>query len=266
MGQTDPVGKVIRKAERKVADRIVEKTAEGIFNKIFGSDSTKTTKDKSVKTDSTVTADSEPFGGLFSAKKVDREYHFDLTLDMVIKTEDKKGKGDPINMKMHYSQDSAYIGTEMESAINIMDFTNMKNYTIVGGNVTSLDLQKVMDKANRQQDKKEEEVDYTFEKTGRKENIAGYLCEEYKVESDDMIGNYWLANDVGIDVETYQKSFATNPNINFPSDARGVILKMRMEDKKDKTVTTMETNEVIKQEIIYDLSKYKVTDLSRFGF
>lgn len=266
MFSQNPIGSAAKKAERRVTNKIVEKTANGIFNKIFGSDTTNVTKDKSVKTDSSVTANSEPFGGIFSAKKVDKKYSFDVTLDMVLTTKDKKGKGDPIEMKMHYNRDSAFIGSEVESAFNIMDYSSMRNYTIIGGNVTTMNLQKVIDKANRRNKKEEDQEDFTYRKTGKTETIAGYVCEEYEIESEDVKGNYWLTDDIGINISTYQKTFATNPSVTYPKDAQGIILKMVMEDKKDKTVTTLVTNEVIKQTLTYDLSKYKVTDLSRLGF
>lgn len=256
----------IRKAEKKATDRIVEKTVNGIFNKIFGQDSSKVTKNESVKTDSTVTANSNPLGGLFSAKRVERKYDFDLTLDMEFKTEDKKGDGDLIPVKMHYMSDSSYIGMEMSSAINIMDYKQMKSYMIVGGNVTIIDMQKAIDKANKKSKKKDYSEDVTFKKTGKTEVIAGYKCSEYLVESEDGTGNFWITEDLNINVSTFQRAFDTNPNMYYPQGAQGIVLRMKIVDEKEKTVTTMDTNEVIKQQLKYDLSKYKASDLSRLGF
>jgi len=266
-GQIRAAEKAVKRAEQKVADRLLEKTFNGIVDKLFGSDSTKVTQDESVKTDSTVTANSERFGGLFSAKRVEKKYEFHTTMDMVITSMDKKGKGDPIEMKMHYNKDSAYIATELEMAISITDFNQMKSYTIVGGRLTTIDLQKVMDKANSKSQKEDASVeDITYEKTGRTEMIAGHLCEEYKLTSEDIDGEYWITKDVFLNMNSYKKSFEINPNINYPENMSGTVLRMKITDLEHGGITTMETKSIRSEDISYDLGKYKVTDLSKFGF
>ncbi|GLR15845.1 DUF4412 domain-containing protein [Portibacter lacus] len=263
-GQVSSAEQAVKKAEKKVADKMIEKTFNGLVNKLFGSDSTKTTENTSVRTDSTVTSNSSPFGGLFSSKTVDKEFKFDMTLDMEMVTKDKKGKGDVIYVKAHYSQDSAYIGTEMENIFNIMDFGDKKNYALMGGKVTIMNLESFIDKANKKAKKKEENEEIPeFTKTGKTEMVAGYKCDEYLVEDEDFTGHYYIANGIGLNPEVYAKTFDANPAINYPKDQRGVILKMVIENTKDKTTTTMITKEVIKQELNYDLSKYKATDLSK---
>lgn len=269
-GQISAAENAAKKAEKKVTDGIIEKTFNGLVDKLFGSDSTATTENKSIKTDSTVTANSSPFGGLFSSKKVERKFTFNLSLDMEIHTKDDKGKGDVIPLIAHYSSDSAYIGTEMQDIFNIMDFTEMKNYAIIGGKVNILGLQSIIDKAEKkakiEKDKEADEDAPQLTKTGKSEMIAGYKCEEYTITDEDFSGSYWITQDIGVDAAVYARTFATNPTVQYPSNMKGIVLKMILEDSKRKTTTSMITKEVIREEISYDLSKYKATDLSRLRF
>ena len=265
--QINAAERAVKKAEKKVADKMIEKTFNGIVNKLFGADSTKVTTDESVKRDSSVVADSERFGGLFSAKRVDKKYEFHTTMDMVMTITDKKGKGEPIEMKMHYNKDSAYMAAELEMAISITDFNTMKSYSIVGGRVTTVDLQKAIDKSNKMSGKDDDsQPEFKYEKTGRTETIAGYLCEEYTLVSEDMEGVYWITDKVLLNMTSYVRSFEVNPNVNYPENMSGTILRMEMKHLDEGTTTTMETRSITSTDLSYDLSKYKVTDLSRFGF
>lgn len=268
--QISAAERAVKRAEQKVADKIVEKTFNGLVDKLFGSDSTATTQDRSVKTDSTVTANSSPFGGLFSAKTVDKEYTFDLALHMEIQTKDKRGKGDPIDMISHYSSDSAYIGTEMQDVFNILDFSEMKSYSIIGGKVTIVNLQSFIDRANKnaKKTKSDEEAaaSFTYEKSGRTETIAGYKCDEYLLKSEDSEGEVWVTEGIGINPQAYAKTFAANPSLTYPTQEQGVILKMNIRDLKEKSTMTMITKKVIQETVSYDLSKYRATDLSKIKF
>jgi len=209
-GQISAAEKAVKRAEKKVADRMIEKTFNGLVDRLFGSDSSSvTTKDKSVKTDSTVTRNSSPFGGLFASKTVDKKFNFDMSLDMEVQTKDKKGKGDVIEMIAHYSSDSAYIGTEMQDIFNIMDFTEMKNYAIIGGKVNILSLKSIIEKAEKQakidKEKEEEKETAKLIKTGRSEVVAGYKCDEYTLTDEDVKGSYWITEEVGIDASVYAR-------------------------------------------------------------
>lgn len=268
------VSGAVKKAEEKVLERAVEKTVNALYEKLFGSetkkDSTAIAKD-STKLDSTAAKQnsSSPLGGIFGSKVVDKTFAFDFSLVTEITTTDQKGKSNVVNTINHFPKDGAYVGAEMESVINIMDFEDMTNYSIVGGNVTIMNLQSLIDKAQKMA--KEEEVKDGEEtpkliKTGKKENIAGFECEEYRLESKDMNASHWITQEIGISSEAYFRAFSTNAAVKVPSDTQGIILKMEVYDKKEKSTTVILTTEVKKEKIAYNLSKYKATDLSRFKF
>ena len=260
----------VKKAEDKVLTKAVEKTFNGLVNKLFGSDST-SVDEGSATVDSSGTESKSSFGGLFGSKPLNKKFDFDLTFEMEITSEDKKGKEHVIDTYTHYPESGTYIATETSSVLNIMDFGDMKNYSIVGGNVTILDLQRIIDKANKvakkdksnDDDEKEAPV---FEKTGNKEVIAGFECEEYLMEDEEIKGNYWITQELNISTETVARSFSTNPDIDIPLHAQGMVLKMIIEDKKNKSKTIVITKSVTKEKKSYDLSKYKATDLTRLKF
>lgn len=258
----------VKRAEEKVFTKAVEKTFNGIVDKLFGSDSTSTSTTNST-VDSTGT-EKPSGGGLFGTKTVDKAFVFDLSLDMEITTIDKKGKESVINSVAHYPKSGAYIGSETESVLNIMDFEEMKNYAIIGGKVTIVNLQRLIDKANKLSKKNEEDEEVKdapeMKKTGRKEIIAGFECEEFLIEDDDIKGSYWLTEEIGISAQTVANAFSVNPSVSIPNNAQGMVLKMEIEDKKNKTTTVVLTTKVSKDQKSYDLSKYKATDLSRLKF
>jgi hypothetical protein len=146
----------------------------------------------------------------------------------------------------------------------------MKSYSIIGGKVTIVNLQSFIDKANKQAKKRksddEEEVAYEYKKTGKTEMIAGYMCEEYLLTTEETEGEVWVTEAIGINPQAYAKTFVANPSMSYPTQEKGIILKMIIRDTKNKTTTTMITKKVVKEEVRYDLSKYKATDLSRIKF
>ena len=259
----------VKKAENKAIEKGIEKTLNGLVNKLFGSDSTSTST-SGEKSDSL--AEKKTFNSLFSSKVVDKKYDFNLTLVMETTTEDKKGRKDVINSLGHYYSEGEYIGAETEGVLNIMDFGEMKNYSIIGGKVTIINLQTMIDKANKiakKQKNMEEEEDIsppTIKKTGKTEIIAGFKCEEFIMEDESILGSYWLTQEIGVPSDIFAKSFNMNPSVEIPDETKGIILKMIIEHKEEKTKTHMLVTEVRKDKLSYDLSKYKATDLSRLKF
>ncbi len=263
---TQGAEQAVKKAEDKAISKAIEKTFNGLVNKLFGSDSTSTeTTDGTI--DSTKTKPTSS-GGLFSSKTIEKEFNFDITLDIDITTADKKGKENVVNSLTHYPKDGKYVGIETESVLNIMDFEDMKNYSVVGGKLTVLSLQSIVDKAKKVSKKEQENDEKVPElvKTGKKEIIAGFECEEYTLEDEDMKASYWMTEELGISPATIALAFSTNPNIDVPENSHALVLKMIIYDTKEKTTTTMLTKSINKDKKSYDLSKYKASDLSRLKF
>lgn len=262
---------LLRKVEQKVSESAADKAAEKIVEKIFGG-GTKTDSTGAVITESVdssgSTSSSSILGGLFSSEPVDKSYEFDLSIHMTVTSSDKKGEESVMNTIAHYPKNGAYVGAEMESVFNIMDFEEMKSYAIMGGKVTIINLESAIEKAQKMSDdkSKEDPQDFELKKTGRKEMIAGFECEEYLVENDDAIGYYWITQEIGISTETMARAFATNPSLTIPNNVDGIMLKMEMTQKDDKSKVEMVTHKVTKDKLSYDLSKYEASDLSKFKF
>ena len=264
----------VKKAEKIVTEKAIEKTLNGLVNKLFGSDTTSTsgaTKSDVDATSDTATSTKSSSGGLFGSKVVDKKFTFDITLEMEITTVDKKGKSNVINSIGHYPQNGSYVGAETESIINIMDFDEMKNYAIIGGKVTILGLKNIIAKANRMAEKEaekakkkgEEPEQLIPEKTGKTAIIAGFKCDEYHAENEDLDCYYYMTKEIGISPDAMMNTFATNPNVTVPKDLNMLMLKMTVLNKDDNSKTTVLTTNVSKEKKTYDISKYKATDLSK---
>ncbi len=262
--------KAIKKAEQRVTEAAAEKTFNAVVDKLFGSDSTsvENTKMDSTQVDSTSNRKSNSSIGIFGSKTIDKTYDFDMTLAMVVTTEDEKGEKTDLDYNSLYSNDGFYIGSELDEVLNIMDFDDMKNYALVGGKLTVMDLQKIIDKANRMDKNASQDSlqSLEFKETGKTEVIAGYKCVEYQFEDENTRGSYWLTKDLEIAPGLWSKGFEANPNVNMPSEIKGAVLKMDFFDKENKSKVLMLTKSVKKEERSYNLSKYKATDLSRFKF
>ncbi len=262
---------LLRKVEQKVSESAADKAAEKIVEKIFGggtiTDSTGAVITESV--DSTGSSrNNSILGGLFGSEPVDKTYQFDLSLHMTITTSDKKGEDGVLNTIAHYPVNGAYVGMETESVFNIMDFEDMKSYAVMGGKVTVINLESAIEKAQKMSDNKADEdpEDFELKKTGRKEVIAGFECDEYMVENDEVKGFYWITQEIGISPEAIARAFSTNPAVTLPEHVQGIMLKMDMTQKDDGSKVVMVTEKVTKDKISYDLSKYEASDLSKFKF
>lgn len=258
----------VRKAEKKVAEKAVEKTFNAFVDKLFGSDSTSVASDSLAVQDSTKTKSSKGIlGGLFSSEPVNKSYDFAINVEVEITTEEKGKAGDPLNMNMLYPKEGSHIGIELESAMIISDYNDMKHYTVAGGNVSVMDLNTVLEKAAKYNEKSDDDKsNMKVEKTGKTKKIAGYLCHQYTMVDDETKGEWWITEDLDVNMDIYAKSFEANPNIIYPKEFKGIALEMYINYKDKSQNVKYITKSVTKSEISYDLSKYKVVNLSAFKY
>jgi len=116
----------------------------------------------------------------------------------------------------------------------IMDFQNNAMIMIMEeqkmANVMSMDM--ISDVTENE----DSEAEKTIIKTGQTKEILGYRCEEYKITSEDMEGNIWIAPDI----EAYDQSFLKNlGNSTFAKETeltelKGLMMEMEMTIKSGK--------------------------------
>jgi hypothetical protein len=87
----------------------------------------------------------------------------------------------------------------------------------------------------------------TLTKTGNSRVIAGYKCDEYKLEEAGKEGysNLWMTKDVKLKADKKYWNTAGIPTYyNYPEFEGGMMLAMESFDKNDKPVMKMETKEI----------------------
>lgn len=84
-------------------------------------------------------------------------------------------------------------------------------------------------------------------KTGNSKVIAGYKCDEYKIENTDNDGysDVWMTKDVKIKADKrYWGKSGMPAYYNYPGFEGALMLAMESYDKKDKMLMKMETREI----------------------
>jgi len=109
-------------------------------------------------------------------------------------------------------------------------------------------------------------------KTGVKEDILGYSCDQYKVTSETTESLVWLTTQLGTDFGNFAKSMGmamgglkgNKKAGSFPDlkgMAKGAMLKMEAKDASTGDITRIEATAVNKEGKIINASGYKVISM-----
>ncbi|MFK7787121.1 MAG: DUF4412 domain-containing protein [Crocinitomicaceae bacterium] len=231
--------RIKQNAERKIEDKVVNKAGEKTdqaLDSLFkarkrpgrviskkessesggnegGNKSEGTAEGKSNSQANTPESSGFNFGGLMNAK-YESSYTLDLEMKVEMKSQEKpKKKVETSYLDMYYGEGCYMIvfedEKEKEASKALMDLKNNTSIVLndqdMSGMAISMDFMtdKVNEAAGDYQDSAYVEgEDYTIQKTGRTKTIAGYTCEEYIIETDDIHMNTWYTDE--IIVEMYQ--------------------------------------------------------------
>lgn len=190
---------------------------------------------------------------------VEDSYSFDHNMILNIQTWDKKGKEqDPMDTKMYFSETEPNFGMEVNAegseSFMIYDMQSYQMVTLINTDGQKMGMAMKFDPANfedQMEKTKEENIKYSFEKTGKTKVISGYDCEEYVMTStegdEEWDYSYWVTDDIEANWMGYMSNMmATNKKMSseyeLPEDyPQGAMIQIIGESKKneEKTITTV---------------------------
>ncbi len=212
--------RVKQETEKKVEDKVVNKAGEKTDQALDSLFKERKRPGTISKDDSDSERTANP--GFNFSQMTNATYESAYTLEQEFKVEiksqekKKKDKVETVTMNMYYGTD-CYM-TIVEDAEQktppktLMDLKNntsiMLNDADMTGMAISMDF--VTNKMNDMvtSDSTETDASYTFTKTGNTKTIAGYLCEEYIIESDDTKMNVWYTDDITIQIHQSMGQYA----------------------------------------------------------
>lgn len=209
------------------------------------------------------------FGGMQKAK-YESSYTMSHEFKVEMRTQEKPNKEEEItNMNMFYGENCTMSVMEAEDKKDevraVMDFKNntsiMLNDDEMTGMAFSMDGMSKYAQENAETSKDSIPA-YTITRTGRTKMIAGYLCEEVIMDSEDMTVNGWYTNDLA--VNTYEsmansKFFAaySKDAPTSSEDMTGTMMESHMQEKTgNKGTFHYLVKEVIVAETVLDITKY----------
>lgn len=217
------------------------------------------------------------------SKMMNAKYESSYTLDQEFKVEIRskekpKKKEEVANMDMHYGNGCYMMVYHDESGKTaskaLMDLKN--NTSIVLNDADKSAIAMSMDfmtdhmgeMAEQYKDSVVDNSDYTITKTGRTKMIAGYLSEEYLMESNDMTMNVWYTDAISVEMhenmEQYKLfgSFAQGFNNAFQGKKSGMMMESHMVEKTgNKGTFDYLVKEVIIKSNTLNMSDYTFTQL-----
>ncbi len=190
------------------------------------------------------------FGGMLNAK-YESSYTLDIEFVVEMKSQEKpRKKVETANMNMSYGADCfMMVYKDEQEAATTKTLMDLKNNTSIvlndadmSGVAISMDFMtdKMNESIENYQDSIPDDEDYTFRKTGKTKTIAGYSCDEYYIETEDMTMNVWYTED--ITVEMYQNleqfpmfgSMTSAAAYGSNGQLTGTMMEAHMVEKKDQ--------------------------------
>ena len=185
-------------------------------------------------------------------------YSFDLVLDVEITADGEK----PVNMSMLYRKDGKQLGirTMDKKDKNTIVMDNERNFNCIfiedsKGKKTGMVMPNFasafgsMGAGKVQAAQADSEVKFT--KTGNVKTVAGYRCEEYLAESDDMKASIYISKDLDLNWNQAMgesfKQFLGDQTMTEFGKLQGAMLESHSTDKKSGEVTNWVTTAVHKQ-------------------
>lgn len=185
-----------------------------------------------------------------SSEPLPEKYEFDHRVKLKMTNTDKKDQ-QVMYMDMLFSKTEPIIGMqnveiegEKEQAdVNmIIDLDTRKMVTLTNSEGTKMAMTINMDAAKFKDSEDEQEVKFT--KTGKTKEILGYTCEEYTYDSKDASGNFWVTDEVDLNMDDAFFMMAKNKKTVRPSQyPEGFFMEMNSSSKDGKTTTKMEVTE-----------------------
>ena len=209
------------------------------------------------------------FGGM---QKATYESSYTLTHEMKVemRSQDKPNKKEEItNMNMFYGENctmSVVVDEkEKDQPRGLMDFKNNTTIMLNDEDMTAMAISlNGLGKFTQQNPETTTDgSEYTITKTGNTKTIAGYLCEEVIMESDESKMNVWYTDDLELNMS---QVIANSPLFGkskgapqTPEDMTGTMLEMIMVEKTENQGRYHYlVKEVIVGDTVIDLSKYKM--------
>lgn len=248
------VGNAVERRVAKEVENATQRQLEKAFGQLYGGDS----DDPNVGIDM-----SKIMKGINMNVKTEDSYAFQGIAEMEITGTDEKGKAmDPVMMKTFLNEGKEYSGMEVSAADQkkkkdnlektVMIFDSKNNASIIlvenEGEKSSMafGLDYAIDEKILENDSLKAE-DIQFEKTGRTKTIAGYVCEEYKAESEEYVASYWATKESVTGFGSFwgkNSPFLTKKMKNSRKDyfeklPEGDILEINSQSKKDKSTFDM---------------------------
>ena len=112
-----------------------------------------------------------------------------------------------------------------------------------------------------------EDIDIKVESTNQTKNIAGHTCKlvRFIKEKEDVIVEVWFSQDMDdLDERIYVQYFGMMGADQNLEDISGSPMEIT-QFEKGKKMANMVIEEMSEVNINYDMSKYKIMDMSMFG-
>jgi len=189
-------------------------------------------------------------------------YTFDIILEA--ETEDYDGK--ERDMDMLLSKDGGIIGFSQEEgeSYNFVIFDQERQIMAVYDQEkkTVMALPSMFNYVEKKMEDIEEEI--TIEKTGKTKKIAGYECDEYKIEDEETNTKAYIAKDFPISWREAYEPFLKqmSPTTRREKMPEGMVLKSEAKTKKKGKKSSFEVEEVREEEFKIINAEYQKQDYS----
>jgi hypothetical protein len=242
---------VTAKLSEQMVERIIEKifSGEAVSQDSFPGSS----GSASSSSDSTGTNSSFDLGSIFGGG-VDKTKVFNFSHRMKMEIQSNGEEAQVFDY--YFNETESYIGMEIQSMFVILELETEKTYAITNGSVISMNLKSIVDKMTPQGT--DAETGYTkITKTGRKEEIVGFMCEEYDAETEDGFANIWVTENFfnqNIEDTAFIQNVRDNANT---TNVKGAFMRYKFYEKgKEDEVTTMNVIEFVPQAKTIDFKDY----------
>lgn len=191
-----------------------------------------------------------------SPANIEKNYDFHHSIELNISAYNSRDKEDfSQNMTMLINEDNPYTGmiaeVEGQSSFIIFDTQNNQMITLVESSGQKFGMTMKFDPDQIEDDEVHEGSTGSFTATGKSKKIAGFNCQEYKVENsendEDMDMFVWMTKETDISwMESFGNMAQSNKQVqasplpaNYPG---GVMMEMVAISNKngDKTITTVQ--------------------------
>lgn len=208
------------------------------------------------------------------------EYNFTGLAVIEIRSTNKKGKEeDPMSFNSFLSDNSDYFGMEFidperkndsEKSVIIMDHKNNATVILVENDKEKSSMAIGIDYGGMMENYQDENggisaANVSFEKTGNTKDILGYTCEEYRLESEEADGTYWISKDPVKGLEGFwsknspliTKKMKEQNSSYFASFPEGNILEMHYTDNEEGVSSEMKIIKIdTNQPKTFELAEY----------